>query len=528
MKQKLDNYLQYDNVLQDFIDLAEEYYVQIDCNYCIIDCNLKFCEFRNTRRTNILGSSIIDFMGQEDQLKFVKSLKKFDQTTDDNNSTILSLFDYKDRQRKSVLHIIGIKDYNEELCGYFLKFAKYHERTEDSRFVSTMKSMLDSLSKLYTVISTKLDGRIISINSLVPTIFGYGEEELIGSNINKLYDDGDENKENFIVMQQSLKEKGYFVGEIIQIAKDGTRIPIYLSVTNLMHNGLLIGRLGVGRDLREIKRLEAENKSFAIKLETQAKLVEFGMMIQGVAHNLNTPLTGIKSSAQLMKAKLAKFYDLMLASGFDLNSDPAIEKMQSGLTKTAEMINSSSEKLTKIISNMMAKARQEQSRLKEELNLSVIMEQELEFLMANMFFKHKIEKIFSLQKDLPIITGIYSDFSQTFVNLIKNAMDAMFNSDKKILEITISSDDVNIFVKIRDTGHGIPQEIQNKIFEPFFTTKPRVNEGKPGEPTGTGLGLENVISLLKPYQASLSFTSEVNIGTEFIITIPLLVNQNKN
>ena len=176
---------------------------------------------------------------------------------------------------------------------------------------------------------------------------------------------------------------------------------------------------------------------------------------------------------------------------------------------------------------MMTKARQEQSKLKEDLNVTSVMEQELEFLMANLFFKHKVEKIINLQKELPLISGIYSDFSQTFVNLIKNALDAMYYTEKKVLEISISGDSDIITIKIKDSGCGIPKEIQQKVFDPFFTTKPRIDDAKPGEPTGTGLGLDSAISLLKAYQARLSFTSQVGEGTEFTITIPVAVNQSK-
>jgi len=525
MSRKLDNYLQYDNVIQDYIDLSEDYYIQIDSNYFIIDCNLKFCEFRNTRRTNILGTILLDLIHPDDHQKLVRALDRFAHGKEDNNATIISLIDHRDRLRKSVIHITGIKDYNDQLCGFFLKFVKYFERTEDSRFITFTNSMYESLSKLYTVIVTKLDGKITTVNDLMPTLFGYSKEELIGSNINNLYDDSPANKDNFINMLNKLKQDGYFVGEIIQIAKNGDKIPMYLSVTNIISNGELIGRLGVGRDLREIKKLEDDNRSYAVKLEMQAKLAEFGMMIQGVAHNLNTPLTGIKSSAQLIKAKLLKFNQLMVDKG--VASDPDFEKMQTGLIKTADLINSSSEKLSKIIANMMTKARQEQSKLKEDLNITSVMEQELEFLMANLFFKHKVEKIINLQKELPLISGIYSDFSQTFVNLIKNALDAMYYTEKKVLEISISGDSDIITIKIKDSGCGIPKEIQQKVFDPFFTTKPRIDDAKPGEPTGTGLGLDSAISLLKAYQARLSFTSQVGTGTEFTITIPVTVNQSK-
>lgn len=172
----------------------------------------------------------------------------------------------------------------------------------------------------------------------------------------------------------------------------------------------------------------------------------------------------------------------------------------------------------------MTKARQEQSRSREVLNLCSVMEQELEFMMANMFFKHKVEKEFDLQRELPVIYGLYSDFSQIFTNIIKNALDAMYATEKKKLDISITADIEYIHIKVKDSGKGIPPENRDKIFEPFFTTKPGLTESAGDEPTGTGIGLESVRSLLKPYQADIDFDSQVGEGTEFRISIPIRSN----
>ena len=88
-------------------------------------------------------------------------------------------------------------------------------------------------------------------------------------------------------------------------------------------------------------------------------------------------------------------------------------------------------------------------------------------------------------------------------------------------------EDGNIYIKIRDTGKGIPNEIAGKIFDPFFTTKPKFKDAKGEEPNGTGLGLDSVLSLLKPYGAKITFESEPGKGTEFTICLPVKENQTE-
>jgi len=305
-------------------------------------------------------------------------------------------------------------------------------------------------------------------------------------------------------------------------AKSGEEIPIHLSISSLVHNGKVIGSLGIGRDMREEKKLESENKSFALQLQNQSKLAEFGLMLQGVAHNMSTPLTGIKSSAQLQHSRLIKFKEKLIEK---YGEDREISDNVDDVMKFFELIDQSVSKLAKIIKNMMSKSRDQQSITKEALNLSYVMEQELEFLTANQFFKNRIEKSFDIQTDLPVIYGLYSDFSQSFVNIIKNGIDSMWDSPVKRMHVKMYYDNDMIFIKIKDTGKGIPKEIAGKIFEPFFTTKPKFKDAKGEEPSGTGLGLDSVLTLLKPYGAKITFESEVGSGTEFTITVPVKENQ---
>lgn len=132
-----------------------------------------------------------------------------------------------------------------------------------------------------------------------------------------------------------------------------------------------------------------------------------------------------------------------------------------------------------------------------------------------------------MDKSLPLIKGVYSDFSQSFSNIIKNALDAMRNTDKKKLTVKTYFADNYIHVQISDTGEGIPEKNIKYIFEPYFTTKRYIEEGQESRPAGTGLGLYMVQELLKKYNAEYDIQSKVGEGTTFTIKFPYAKQNNR-
>jgi PAS domain S-box-containing protein len=517
-------YLRKGSVAQDYIDIAQDIFVEINNYFKIIDCNLKFCTLMNKPRAELFGTNILNSIHDRDKIRFQNIirnalLKKFKE-----GLTRLDLVDYKQRVTSISMKINPILDDNNNIVGLLLKFSSFKLRTEDSEVNTLFMSIYNSLTDLYTIYGTDTKIKINHVNSSLTKILGYTKEEMTGKHIADFLVKNKDQEENIKTLFKSLEETGKFAGEVLYQAKNGEEIPIHLSISSLVHNGKVIGSLGIGRDMREQKRLESENKSFELKLQNQSKLVEFGMMLQGVAHNMSTPLTSIKSSAQLQHSRIIKFKE-KLAEKY--SQDAEVNENLNDIMKFFELIDQSVSKLSKIIKNMMSKSRDQQSTTKEALNLANVMEQELEFLYANQFFKNKIEKAFAIQPDLPIIYGLYSDFSQSFVNIIKNGIDAMWDTPVKKMDIRMYHESDYIIIKIKDTGKGIPQEIQDKIFEPFFTTKPKFKDAKGEEPNGTGLGLDSVLSLLKPYSASVTFESEVGKGTEFSIRVPVTQNQKE-
>lgn len=224
----------------------------------------------------------------------------------------------------------------------------------------------------------------------------------------------------------------------------------------------------------------------------EEKMAALGRLTAGFAHNLNNPLSCIIAYTEFLKVKYPQ--------------EPRLDKMLSAANK-----------MYAIISSMLDKTRKEHDRKKVRINLNRILTEELEFFDADLEFKHKVEKSLEFAEGLPEIEGVYSDLSQCFSNLIKNALDAMRQSRHKKLVVRTGWDEHHIFVEIIDSGCGIRKEDMPRLFEPFYSTK--AIHGEDGI-KGTGLGLYSSYQLLRSYGVTYDVRSEVGKGTCFRVLFP--------
>ena len=260
-------------------------------------------------------------------------------------------------------------------------------------------------------------------------------------------------------------------------------------------------------DLNE--RLKKKVDDQVKELMSKEVAANYGELIQGITHNMNTPLSVINSGLDILKMVLLRDQK---------NETTNIPTYVNRINKISGAVKN----VIKIVKNTMNRSRDENSAEIRSVNINKLLSQELDFLQANMFFKHQVEKDFSFEEGIPEIKAIYSDISQIFINIIQNALDAMWNREKRVLTVKTSLEDKIIHVVISDTGCGIPKENVSKIFGIFFTTKPsEESKKKREEPIGNGLGLHMVTDLANRYGMIIDVDSEVNKGTTFFIKIPV-------
>jgi signal transduction histidine kinase len=238
-----------------------------------------------------------------------------------------------------------------------------------------------------------------------------------------------------------------------------------------------------------------------------------GQLVMGIVHNLRGPLTGAMGMAELARFNLNKVLERLNDTD---KYYTALQLVHQNLVRSIAANDALADMITKILS----KGRFDAQKGMQKIDLNALIEDEIGFLTADQYFKHKIEKKIDLDKDLPNIDGVPADFSQLCYNLIRNAIDAMQGRDKRVLSISTSCNDLNIYIRFQDTGCGLPPGHEKEIFAPFFTTKPSLEEAKEGEAVGTGLGLYTCLELVKLYNGTIKAESPEDGGSLFTVTLP--------
>ncbi len=225
------------------------------------------------------------------------------------------------------------------------------------------------------------------------------------------------------------------------------------------------------------------------------KLASLGRIAAGVAHEINNPLAIINEKAGLMQ-------DLLTMSA-DFEQKQNINAQIEGITGSVNRCRT-------ITHRLLGFARRMDITI-EPLNLNEAIQETIAFLHSEILSKSARLDL-NLAEDLPDIRSDKIQLEQVFLNLIKNAVDALAMGGE--IAITTSRKDENsVQVFISDNGDGIPKDKLNHIFEPFFTTKER---GK-----GTGLGLFVSHAILRKLGSRIQVQSEVGKGTTFTLDIPI-------
>ncbi len=330
--------------------------------------------------------------------------------------------------------------------------------------------------------------RIIDCNDMVSAVYGYGKEDILRKPFTDLFEreeDRDFAREirNADAMNQAR-----------HITRDGRLIYVNIRISPSEYLGQE-AFLVTTSDIT--KRLLAEQQ-----LIQASKMATLGEMATAIAHELNQPLSVMKTASSFIIKKIRK-------------SEPIREET---LRTMAEEIDSHVDRASMIINHLREFGRKSEVK-REKVNINDAVERSLAIFMQQLKLREiEVEKDF--QENLPPVLANTNRLEQVFINLLINARDAIedkrekFGSavEKKIfLKTRLRQGKVR--VEVADTGSGIPKPLLEKIFEPFFTTK-RVGRG-------TGLGLSISYGILQDYEATIEVETKENEGANFIMTFPV-------
>ncbi len=268
----------------------------------------------------------------------------------------------------------------------------------------------------------------------------------------------------------------------------------------------LLAKIRVFQRLKSVEdKLEQMNATLneQVKKRTEqlleaAQMAAIGKNTAGIVHNLKNPLQAIMGYTELIEMS------------YPDNEDVA-------------MLHKAAEQMQEMIATFLTTCHSQSQQEVTLLDMNKVIKEQVELMQGNSFFKYKVQSELKL-KPVPLYAGVYSHFCQIIANLLKNAVDAMYDANEKCLTIKTTSDEKAIRIDISDTGSGIPEETKAKIFEPFFTTKPL--SAQDGRPTGTGLGLASTKEMIESYGGRILVESCVGQGTTFTLKLPLRSRQS--
>jgi len=266
----------------------------------------------------------------------------------------------------------------------------------------------------------------------------------------------------------------------------------------------------IARDISEKRNLES-------KLRFSQKMEAIGVLAAGIAHEINSPIQFVRDNTLFLQESVAKIIvkipePIQSEQSFDADYGFIKEELP-------KAIKGSLDGIVRIL-NIVASLK-DFSYPRDFVLLDTDINQELETVITitTGCWKNRAEIIRKFDWQLPMVPCFTDKLNQVFINLITNAVDAIATNKTEQGQIKISTAlvDKQVSITISDNGAGIPGEIKDKIFDPFFTTK------EAGKGSGQGLSIVRDI-ICNLHKGSIEVKSEIGKGSEFIIKLPLTVN----
>jgi two-component system NtrC family sensor kinase len=266
--------------------------------------------------------------------------------------------------------------------------------------------------------------------------------------------------------------------------------------------GQIIRVIEIWRDVTDklsihVEKRVNEMKENLQKLIQKDRMISLGKLVASSVHEINNPIQGLMTFSGLMTDILEE-------------GDLSHERIKD-FKKYLSLMSNELERCGNIVSGLLSFSRQFAPEYRH-VDLWETLSQALTLTRHKMDIQN-IQLETRPWADPLLVVGDVNQLQQCFLNLIFNAIEAMPDGGRLFVSSELDRARHEARIIVRDTGHGIPQEIMGHIFDPFFTTK---EEGK-----GTGLGLSIVYGVVKNHKGHVSVDSQVGEGASFLLTFPL-------
>lgn len=360
------------------------------------------------------------------------------------------------------------------------------------------------------------------VSENVNNLFGYTSEEFMSGKIT--YADivhKDDLKDLLGEVQQyrDEKRKRKIKHEPYRIITKSGKIKWIDGRTFFRRNkmGLTTHHQGVVLDISELRKLEEQKKNHQSQLVQADKMASLGILVSGMAHEINNPMNFIKLNVDVLSDIIEDL--LPILDDVKENKNPFIiaglpyAEIRKRIKDAPESICVGVDRINKIVSNLKGFARMDVGDSLKTIDINSVIGSSVSII------DHLIKKTtrnfkVNYAKNVPGIQGNYHKLEQVFMNLIINACQSLSDSRKGVsISTSLEKKTKNVVIKIVDKGIGMTEENMKYLLDPFYTTK--------RDKGGTGLGLSVTYTIIKEHGGSLEFKSKRNQGTTATVKIPI-------
>ncbi|TFE26069.1 two-component system sensor histidine kinase NtrB [Cohnella luojiensis] len=321
--------------------------------------------------------------------------------------------------------------------------------------------------------------RIVEISEMICSLFGFNRADIIDQSAELWFDSLSLHPHPF---DRSLLEGKTFRNRVLNRKRDKHSHKLMLDGEVLRENGMVSGAFILFRDVSHLLTLEEQ-------IRRSDRLKTIGQIAAGTAHEIRNPLTAIKGFMQLLNKAL---------------SDRDMSKEQ----EFVSIVLSELERVNDLVSEFLLLSKPKEIKL-VPIRMGTILHEILPMIRSEAML-YKVTVLYYPKPELPSILADKEQLKQVFLNLGKNAIEAMNGGGTLIIrECSYPYEPDRVAVEICDTGSGIPAEVLEKVFDPFFTTKP----------LGTGLGLSVCQRIVHDLGGSIEVSSDEG-GTQFTVLMP--------
>ncbi|WNG43207.1 response regulator [Archangium minus] len=379
------------------------------------------------------------------------------------------------------------------LLGRSIRYARQHARTLEA-LRRSQESFRELIEHLPDGIGVQQGSQLVYANRALATLLGCASvDELIGHSLSTLAEEFLQAEAWTLLrddITQALKQ-GTPVAprEIRMMRRTGGHVLVEITQVPLVFDGQPCLLWSV-RDLTERRQMQA-------RLLHADRMASLGVLSAGVAHEINNPLAYTISNLDYLETNVLSRLELPEGARGEVRE--LLSDARLGASRVSDIV-----KQLKLFSRVDEDSQPEPVDVHRVLETSIC--------MAMNELKHRARLVRNY--DEPILARAHEGrLGQVFLNLLVNAAHAIPEGDveRNEIQVVTRNEDSSVIIEVRDTGVGIPEDLQERVFEPFFTTKP--------VGVGTGLGLSICHGIVTGFGGQMSVESRVGHGSTFRVVL---------